>query len=56
MLKKIFSELAQIKQELQAIRSSLEPKHFVGTDSSGAKYYGLSNSTGPVQANHLQNQ
>lgn len=52
MLRKIYQELVIIRKELQAIRSNLESKRFVGTDSSGAKYYGLSNSTAPPQANH----
>lgn len=38
MLKKIYLELVAIRKELQAIRSSLEPKKFVPEDSNGKHY------------------
>lgn len=56
MLKKIYGELVAIRKELQAIRGSLESKKFIPEDSSGTKYSGLSNSTGPFPANHLRNR
>lgn len=56
MLKKIYQELVAIRKELQAIRSSLEPSEFIGKDSGGTRYFGLSSSTVPSQASHLQNQ
>lgn len=56
MFKKILVELVAIRKELQAIRSSLEPRPFVAKDCSGARYSGLSNSIAPSQASHSQDQ
>lgn len=55
MFKKIYEELVMIRKELQAIRSSLESKQFVPEDSDGTRYFGLSKSTAPPQANHSRN-